>query len=119
VRDDRLDMADKQFQAALALNADYAEAQNQLDLLRLYAAALSNWGRDWAATVQAFKGLYSLAPGYKDVRIRLHDAHANRAQQYADQGDWCAASEEYAAAVSVLVLEETVDQRDDAAWKCQ
>ena len=116
---DHLDVAEKHFQAVLALKADHADALNQLNLLHLYMAAISNWGQDWAATSQAFKGLYSLAPGYKDVRIRLHDAHIFRAEQYATEGNWCAASEEYAAAVSVLVLEATVDRRDDAALRCQ
>lgn len=119
LREDRLDDAEKGFQAVLAIKPDQTETQEQLNLLRLYRAALSNWGRDWPATVQAFKGLYALAPGYKDVRDRLHDAHLYRAEAYAGEGDWCAASEEYAAAVSVLVLEETVDRRDDAALKCQ
>lgn len=119
VREDRLEEAAQYFQAVLALKADHADAQNQLNLLNLYTAALSNWGQDWPATIQAFKGLYSLAPEYKDVRIRLHDAHTHWAEQLAKEGKWCSASEAYAGAVSALVLEQTVDLRDDAALKCQ
>jgi TolB protein len=90
-----------------------------LNLVHLYTAALSYWGRDWSATIQALKGLYALAPEYKDVQIRLRDAHLFHAQGYADQGNWCRAADEYAAAVEILPLETTVDKRDDAAIRCQ
>jgi tetratricopeptide (TPR) repeat protein len=119
VREDQLDAAAEHFQAVLALKPDDADSQTQLNLVNLYKAALSNWEKDWSATIQALKGLYALAPGYRDVRVRLHDAHVYLAQAYAKGGNWCAASEEYAASVSVLPLEETVDERDDAALWCQ
>jgi len=119
VRGDRLDEAGQHFEAVLALKPNDADARDQLNLVNLYKAALSNWDQNWPATIQALKGLYALAPSYKDVRIRLHDAHGYLAQAYAAEGNWCAASEEYAAAVSTLSLEETVDKRDDAAFRCQ
>ena len=119
VRGDRLDEAGQHFEAVLALKPDDASARDQLNLVNLYKAALSNWDHNWPATIQALKGLYALASGYKDVRIRLHDAHSYLAQAYATEGNWCAASEEYAAAVSTLSLEESVDKRDDAAFRCQ
>jgi len=119
VRGDRLDEAGQHFEAVLALKPDDGNARDQLNLVNLYKAALSNWDQNWPATIQALKGLYALAPSYKDVRIRLHDAQGYLAQAYSAQGNWCAASEEYAAAVSTLSLEETVDKRDDAAFRCQ
>ncbi|MBN1137195.1 MAG: PD40 domain-containing protein, partial [Anaerolineae bacterium] len=119
VRGDRLDEAVQHFEVVLALKPDDGDARDQLNLVNLYKAALSNWDQNWPATIQALKGLYALAPGYKDVRIRLHDAHVYLAQAYSTEGDWCAASEEYAAAVSTLSLEGTVDKRDDAAFRCQ
>ena len=119
VRGDRLDEAGQHFEAVLALKPDDGNARDQLNLVNLYKAALSNWDQNWPATIQALKGLYALAPDYKDIRVRLHDAHGYLAQAYAAEGNWCAASEEYAAAVSTLSLEETVDKRDDAAFRCQ
>ncbi len=119
VRGDRLDEAGQHFEAVLILKPNDADARDQLNLVNLYKAALSNWDQNWPATIQALKGLYVLAPSYKDVRIRLHDAHGYLAQAYSEQGNWCAASEEYAAAVSTLSLEATVDKRDDAAFRCQ
>ncbi len=119
VRQDRLDEAIGHFELVLTLKPGDTAAQEQINLAHLYKAALSYWGRDWGATVQALKGLYALAPGYKDVQARLHDAYTFYAQTFADQGDWCRAANEYAAAVQVLPLETTVDSRDDAAMRCQ
>jgi TolB protein len=122
VREDLLDDATEHFKAVLALKADpetQENAQEQLNLLGLYRAAISHWEQDWSAAIQALKGLYALAPEYKDVRTRLHDAYSLYAQEYASRGEWCQAEEEYTAAVGVFPLEETVDRRDDAAIRCQ
>lgn len=119
VAEDRLDDAAGHFEAVLAVKPDDADAQDQLNLIRLYTAALNYWERDWAATIQALKGLYTLAPDYKDVKARLRDAYLFRAQTYADHNDWCRAADDYAAAVEILPLEATVDQRDDATIRCQ
>ena len=119
VQGNLLDEAAQHFEAVLVLRPEDEKAQEQLNLLNLYAVALNNWERDWSAAIQALKGLYALAPEYKDVQARLHNAHMFRAQAYADAGDWCQASEEYAAAVEVFPLEADVDKRDDAAFRCQ
>jgi tetratricopeptide (TPR) repeat protein len=122
VREDRLDDAGVYLQAVLDLKLDpalEAQAQDQLNLLKLYKAALSHWEQDWPAAIQALKGLYALAPDYKDVQARLHDAHMLHGQAFASQGEWCQAAQEYASAVEVFPLEQTVDQRDDAAIQCQ
>jgi TolB protein len=122
VREDRLDDAKAHFEAVQIYQADAVtgeKAQEQLNLLNLYTAALNHWERDWSATIQALNGLFALAPGYKDVQLRLHDAYTYRAQEYADEEDWCRASDEYAAAVQIFPLEATVDRRDDAAIGCQ
>jgi TolB protein len=121
VADDRLDEAILHFETVLSLNADATTQQNaqeQINLLNLYAAALRHWDGDWSATIQALKGLLALAPHYKDVRLRLHDAFVFRGEGYAAEGDWCAASEDYASALEVLPVEATADKRDDAAIEC-
>ena len=119
VSEDRLIDAQQHFEIILVLKPRDTNAQDQLNLIRLYTAALNYWDRDWAASIQALKGLYALAPEYKDVRDRLHEAYLNQAQAYADQGNWCQASGAYAAAVEIAPIEETVDRRDDAAIRCQ
>ena len=119
VRADQLEDAASHFEALLVFDPENKDAQDQLNLLNLYMAALNNWEQDWPATIQALKGLYTLAPEYKDVRFRLRDAYLYAAQDHADQGDWCRASDQYAAAVEILPVESTVDRRDDAAIRCQ
>lgn len=119
VREDRLDDARGHFEVVLTLEPDNADAQDQLNLIDLYTAALNYWERDWAATIQSLKGLYSLAPDYKDVRVRLHDAYIHHAQTFAEQGNWCRAADEFAAAIEIAPLETTVDRRDDAQMNCQ
>ncbi len=114
-----LEEAATHFKAVLALKPGDPSAQDQLNMLELYTAALSNWGQDWSAAIQALKGLYAIAPEYKDVRTRLHDAYLYRAQSYVTQGDWCRVAEDYTSAAEVLPLESTVDIRDDALMRCQ
>lgn len=119
VAQDRLEDAIDHFETVLALDPDNEEAQSQLDLINLYSAALNYWERDWSATIQALKGLYALAPDYKDVQTRLHDAYVFRGQALAEEGNWCQAGTQYANAVDVLPLERTVDMRDEAQLQCQ
>jgi TolB protein len=119
LRSDSLDEAAAHFEAVLELDPDNGDAQEQLNLLDLYQVALNQWQQDWTAAIQSLKGLYALAPEYKDVRVRLRDAYLFHAQDLADDGNWCRAYEQYAAAVEILPLESTVDKRDDAQILCQ
>ncbi len=116
---DKMDEAKGHFESVLSLSPDDEQAQDQLNLVNLYSAALSTWDRDWSTTVQAFKGLYALAPGYKDVKSRLHNAYVSHGLAYGGESDWCRAAEEYASAVRIMPLESTVDARDDARIRCQ
>lgn len=118
----QLEEAATHLQAVLDKEGDGAlkeDAQEQLNLLSLYTVAMNHWERDWAAAIQALKGLHALAPDYLDVKTRLHNAHIFYAQEHAGLGDWCRASEEYAAAAALFPLETTVDSRDEAAFRCQ
>ncbi len=115
----RLDDAIGHFEAVLAIKPGDKDAQDQLNLADLYAAALKYWETDWSATIQALKGLYALAPDYKDVAARLRDAYVFRAESLAANGRWCQAGDDYASAVEILPLETIVDQRDDARIRCQ
>jgi tetratricopeptide (TPR) repeat protein len=119
VAENRLDEAIDHFEAVLAILPGDKAAQDQLNLANLYTAALSNWERDWSATIQSLKGLYALAPDYKDVRVRLQNAYLSQAEALASKGDWCGAAEQYDEAARVLPLEATVDKRDDARIRCQ
>lgn len=119
VAEDRMDTAAAEFASVLELDPRDADAQDQLNLVHLYSVALNNWERDWAATIQAFKGLQALAPEYKDVATRLRNAYIFRAQTYVESEDWCLAYEDFAAAVEMMPIEATVDRRDDALIRCE
>ena len=119
VAENRLDDAIAHFEAVLAIKPGDKDAQDQLNLADLYAAALNYWEIDWSATIQALKGLYALAPEYKDVKARLRDAHVFRGDELAEQGNWCQAADDYVSANEILPLETTVDKRDDARIHCQ
>jgi TolB protein len=119
VAENRLDDAINHFDTVLAIKPGDKDAQDQLNLADLYAAALNYWERDWSATIQALKGLYTLAPDYKDVEARLRDAYVFRGDDLAEDGNWCQAGDDYASAAEILPLETTVDMRDDARIHCQ
>ena len=119
VAENRLDDAISHFEAVLAIKPGDKDAQDQLNLADLYAAALNYWERDWSATIQSLKGLYTLAPDYKDVKVRLRDAYVFRGDDLAEDGNWCQAGDDYASAAEILPLETTVDKRDDARIHCQ
>lgn len=119
VASDRMDEAKFHFQAVLGIQPENQEVLEQLNLIELYTAALSHWNRDWSAAIQALKGLYTLAPDYKDVRLRLREAYVLHATELAEDGDWCRAEEQYAAAVEIFPQESTVDMRDEASIQCQ
>jgi hypothetical protein len=119
VTEDRLDHAATHFETVLGIDPEDEKAQEQLNLINLYTAALLHWEGDWAATIQALKGLYAHASDYRDVKVRLRDAYIYRAQAYVEDGDWCSAADDYAAAVELMPLETTVDRRDDARIQCQ
>lgn len=119
VVENRLDDAISHFETVLDIKPGDKDAQDQLNLADLYAAALNYWERDWSATIQALKGLYALAPDYKDVETRLRDAYVFRGDDLAEDGSWCQAGDDYASAVEILPLEMTVDLRDDARIRCQ
>ena len=72
---------------------------------------------------QLADGQFDLDPQLEDVHMnvesRLRDAYIFHAESYAENGEWCRAADEYAAAVRILPLETTVDKRDDARIRCQ
>ena len=116
---DRLEEAIRLFDRALQLQPDNAQVQHARNLATLYVDALGYWGADWEQTTAQFAKLYELAPEYKDVAQRLHDAHVAQADYMGKQGDWCAAAEEYAAALGIQAAPDIVTRRQDALAKCQ
>ncbi len=119
VEDDDLARALNRFDKVLELAPGHKIAQDQVNWANLYIAALSYWNRDWPATIQAFSGLYALVPDYKDVPQRLYEAHKLYADALAEDGGWCAAASQYAAAAQVLSQPEALTLLAEATEQCR
>jgi tetratricopeptide (TPR) repeat protein len=87
---------------ALAFGPLDAEATNYRAWARLYLAAKSYWGVNWAEAASILQQLYVLAPNFKDTTRLLYQATLNYAQQLALDGEACAAAEEYAFALTLF-----------------
>jgi Tol biopolymer transport system component/outer membrane protein assembly factor BamD (BamD/ComL family) len=119
VEKDDLARALNRFDKALDLEPGHEAAQEQVNLANLYIAAMSYWHQDWPATLQAFNGLYAMAPDYKDVPERLHDAHKLYGDALAEDGAWCVATSQYAAAAEILSRPETLSLLTQATEQCR
>lgn len=90
------------FDRALELRPNAADIRRTRDLTADYVDALTFWFADWERVIELLGELYERNPGYRDVRQRLQTAHVEYGDLLARQGDWCAAAQEYAAAIQVL-----------------
>lgn len=79
-----------------------SEALNYRAWARLYLAARSYWGVNWAEAAAILRQLYVLAPNFKDTTRLLYQATLNYAQQLALAGEACAAAEQYAYAETLF-----------------
>lgn len=91
-----------------------AEARNIRAWARLYLAAKSFYGLDWAKTVDILNQLYILAPNFKDTTTLLYQATLSYAALLNTAGDACGAAGQYAAA-QVLVADPQVAELWTAA----
>ncbi|GAB4461183.1 MAG: hypothetical protein Kow00120_28570 [Anaerolineae bacterium] len=67
-----------------------------------YLEALSYWGADWEAAIDALTALYVSVPEYRDVQRRLFQAYAGYGDALVAIGDYCPAVPQYAAALGVI-----------------
>lgn len=114
----RFEEAIQYFDKALSLRPDDANAEGQKYLAALYVTAQSFWQVDWGKVIENLQKIYEMQPDYKDVRRRLHDAHVNYGDYWAERNRWCEAEAEYAQALAFIPdLAET--QREQAAELCE
>ena len=97
----RLEEALRSLDRALEVKPGQEEVLKQRKLAALYVTAMSYWGADWDKAIANFYELYSIEPGYMDAKQRLYDAYVSKGDLYADQGDWCAAEDQYALALEI------------------
>lgn len=85
---------------------------------QLYLDALRTEGTNYATTIQAWQGVYNVAPNYQDVAQRLFDAYVAYGKAWVGQGEYCPAYQQFEAALSILYDVSVVSQRDNANTIC-
>ncbi len=113
-----LEEASAYLRAALEIKPDDPHAAEQQYCLSLYLTGLSQWGVDWEGTVETFRELHELNPGFLEAEQRLHDACVSLGDLYFDEGAWCVAETQYVEALTVMVSDEVVAKRDQARELC-
>lgn len=118
VQQDRMKEALRFFDRALELQPNNTQAQEARKLAVLYMNGMAYWGADWATTLENLVPLYQLAPDYKDVRQRTHDAHVYYGDFLAQQEDWCAAEKQYGLALEIVPSSALFDKRQETIAYC-
>lgn len=113
-----LEEASAHLRAALEIRPDDPHAAEHYYCLSLYLAGLSQWGVDWEGTVESFRELHELNPGFLEVEQRLHDACVSLGDLYYEEGAWCVAETQYGEALTVMVSDEAAAKRDQARELC-
>ena len=116
---DNLEEALTLYQKALALRPGATDIQRDRDLLEQYLQVLTYTGVDWELTIAELTALFNLEPDYRDVAERLQQAHTARADELAGDEEWCAAQDEYNAALSVASDGDLILKRDAAQTQCR
>lgn len=94
------------------------EAANYRAWARLYLAAQSYWGVNWAQTVEILQQLYVLAPNFQDTSQKLYQATLKYAAQLAAAGDYCGAVEQYTAAQTLFTDQAVMEAQATAQAMC-
>lgn len=118
LQQDRMKEALRFFDRALQLQPDHAEVQQARKLAVLYMNGMAYWGADWATTLENLVPLYQMAPNYKDVRQRTHDAYVYYGDFLAEREDWCAAEKQYGLALEIVPSAALFDKRQDTIAYC-
>ncbi len=118
VNEGRLEEALRYLDKALEVKPAHEEVLEQRNLAALYLTAIGYWGADWDKAIANFYELYSIEPDYMDVKQRLHDAYVHKGDLYANQGEWCAAEDQYALALEINPDQAGEEKRVEASQLC-
>ncbi|RLT32743.1 MAG: hypothetical protein DWI57_18160 [Chloroflexi bacterium] len=106
------------FDRALALRPNAVETRTLRDLTAQYVDALTYWFADWPKVIELLENLYQRNPNYRDVRQRLQKAHTEYADSLSRQDDWCAAVEQFTAAIAVQDGPGLAEKQEQAQLLC-
>jgi len=115
---DNLEAALQYYEKALLLRPDSVDAQQESQLIAAYLDVLTYSDADWPRAIELLEGLYTDDPQYRDVEIRLQEAHDAYGDQLAGSGQWCLALDEYESALSVRNVATLAQKRDAAEVQC-
>jgi hypothetical protein len=113
-----LEEALRYFDQALEMRPDDTTLQAQRRMAALYQTGQSYWAVDWQRTIATFAELYALNAEYKDTRQLLHDAYVSYGDSLVNDGQWCLAREQFAAAVVIIPQQSTEQKRVNAHTHC-
>jgi tetratricopeptide (TPR) repeat protein len=99
VEQGQLKEAVRLFDRALALQPDNVQVVRAKHLATLYMTAMGYWNADWSRAAETLQELYRMAPDYVDTRQQLRQALVSYGDQLVQQGDGCAAHEQYSQAL--------------------
>lgn len=88
------------------------------NLAELYITGMGYWELNWRVVVQNLEIIYQAAPGYRDVRARLLEAHDRYGDLLADQGAYCDALAQYDAALLIETDPERSEKQQMAEEEC-
>lgn len=115
---DNLEQALAYVDKALALRPDVPELTAAREKAATYLNALAYVGVNWEQTIALLDQLHTLDPNYRDVEDRLQAAHVALGDKLAGEQDWCAAQEQYIAALDIYVTQGLMSKRDQARGAC-
>jgi tetratricopeptide (TPR) repeat protein len=118
VQDDRLEEAIRYYDRALAVRPGDAGVVHAKNLARLYMDGLRFYGADWASAIERFGTLYSVAPTYKDVAVRLKAAYVAYGQELSSEDKWCEAATQYALALQLADDPDVTSMAQHATEQC-
>lgn len=102
----------------LEIRPDDPTISEQRLWLSLYLAGLTQWGVDWERAVETFQELYELKPDFLNVVQKLHDAYLKLGDLHCEEGAWCVAEHQYAAALQIMATQPATTKRDEARQLC-
>jgi tetratricopeptide (TPR) repeat protein len=119
VQDDRLEEAIRYYDRALAVRPGDAGVVHSKNLARLYMDGIRFYGADWASAIERFATLYSIAPAYKDVAVRLKAAYVAYGQELSSEDKWCEAVTQYALALQIAEDSQVTLMAQNATAQCE
>lgn len=111
-QENNLETALTYFDSAIALRPDAVETRRARVIVAKYLDVLTSSGADWERTTKLLEELYTLNPGYRDVPKRLQEARIQYGDALAANDEWCAAADQYSAAIEIEVTPGSVATRD-------